>query len=237
MADDLRQLFLWPTASQVPKQEPVPLHKPDPLLELTEDLLGRRKAWAPIGGATRRTEPSDKLRSWLTEQARHAEHVARVKPARNTIRLSLSDFPRYQQEKRTIGTSTRIVYLIDETPDFIAAFEKTFGKAGPLRRLLDSSRRVFLYVTNSVESGGRAFSGDPFTGQVTAYIKIFATDVYNQKTHNAVLYYPNQLYSQIFEANGRVRENKGTKMLHELADALIFAGGVTINPKDWSILV
>jgi hypothetical protein len=91
-------------------------------------------------------------------------------------------------------------------------------------------------VTNSVESGGRAFSGDPFTGQVTAYIKIFATDVYNRKTHNSVLYYPHQLYSQIFEADGRTRDNKGIKMLHQLADALVFAGGVIVNPKDWSVL-
>lgn len=237
MTDDLRHVFLWPLAAQAPEQPKLALFKPDRLLEAVEDLIERRRAWAPISGGTRRTEPESKLETWLEQQNHHCLSVQAIKPAPGAPPLRLEDFPSEPGETtRTITTSRRIVYLIDSFQDFRRAYASAFGSSASLEAVCNADLPVFLYVTNSVQSGGRAFSGDPFTGQVTAYTKIFATDIYNAPTHNAVVYYPHQLYSQVFHSSGQRRDTKGLKVLARLATCLIFHSGIIVNPRTWEVL-
>ena len=95
---------------------------------------------------------------------------------------------------------------------------------------------VVLYVCNSVESGGRGFSGDPFTGQAAAYSRIFAYDLYGQRVLNFVTYYPHQLYSQLFTRNGELPQNKGVRMLRSQATLIVTCGGHLVDPQRWRII-
>jgi len=152
--------------------------------------------------------------------------------------LHEADFPIFGgEDKCTITISPNILYLLDAAEDFQACFEGAFpARRIPLGDLLDMSLGVLLFLTSSLESGGRAFKGDPFSGQVAAFAKIFATDIDNEKVHNFVTYYPHQLYSQFFSSGGRPLSNKGMQVLERLADLVITNDGVVLHPsEEWRL--
>lgn len=233
----LREIFNWPTSHEVPAQRASELYKDDPLLRRVEGLVGDRKAWAPITGGTKRTEQNTKLARWLGEQNRKGERLRSLKGLAEFRHLDIDDFPAANDpNKRIVSTSKNIIYLIDKCEDFKTIFQEAFPSQPSLGGKLDSRIGVLLYVTNSVTSSGRAFSGDPFTGQITAYSKIFATDIDNVIERNIVAYYPHQLFSQLYSPSGAPNNSKGMRVLEKLATLLIMSGGIPIDPVNWEVI-
>ncbi len=241
-SDDINQAFLWKKASDL---EVVNLgqllFKNDSLLHYLENLKNQKRVWTPIRGSTKRTEPTEKLEKWISEQIKHKDQVEKALGISINVNLSLEEFPidENNTENRIISTSHNIVYLVDSCDDILQAIGQAYGNltAEKASSLLKNDLGVLAYVTNSVTSTGRAFSGDPFTGQVAAFTRIFAYDLYRRFVRNFICYYPHQLYTQLFTKDGRIPDNKGVKMLRSQANAIITTGGVLINPNKWSILI
>jgi hypothetical protein len=231
--------FVWPLAKNLtlPLQGQQ-LYKSDSLLHCIESLVDRRRAWAPIVGGTKRTEPESKLRTWLTEQTRNMHLVERSNRWNRNVSIEMDEFPEVSTNKRIIGTAKSILYLIDSTIDLLGCIRSSFGEQAKAKanEILDVSLPALLFISNSVESGGRAFGGDPFTGQVAAFSRIFCADLLGNKERNFVAYYPHQLYTQFFNANGRKVDNKGANVLQNLADLIITAKGILIKPSEWRVL-
>jgi hypothetical protein len=233
--------FLWPKASELGvQQQGKPLFKEDRLLSGLEDLISQKKAWAPISGSTKRTEPSDKLKNWINAQGRQKTLLNRKTNISFNIDLDLNDFPLIPDRpgNRVISTSRNIAYLVDKCSDLLSVLEKSFGTncRHKAATVLFTELGVFVYVSNSVESGGRAFSGDPFTGQAAAYSRIFAHDMFGKRVLNFVAYFPHQLYSQFFTQTGDVPKNKGVKMHSSQSTLIITCGGILIEPGQWKII-
>lgn len=230
----MKEAFTWPRGTEVP-QERRPLYRPDEFLNGLEELIEARRAWAPIGGETKRTEPLEKIIRWCAQQNRHADLVEQSSAGDRSHRLSPDAFPRDESGmKAVIATGRRIVYLVDSTRDLVAVAERAWGSV-PIGGC-DLALPAFLYVTNSLEAGGRAFAGDPFTGQLAAYLKVFATDIDNRVSHTPFAYYPNQLYTQVFMPNGQPKSNKGTRLIAKSGICRLFmAGGHSVSPRDWIV--
>lgn len=239
--DDINKAFIWPKAESLKQQQyGSSLYKADPLLAQLEKLITQRKAWAPITGSTKRTEPANKLKDWFSKQHTQKRQVDLSLRTSLKVFLRLKDFPVVPEhpEKRIISTSKNIAYLIDNSSDFLSSLTSAFGAITKRKAesLLKTNLGVFVYISNSVESGGRAFSGDPFTGQAAAYSRIFAHDLFGNRVLNYVSYYPHQLYSQFYSRNGTIPENKGVRLLRSQATLIIACGGILISPADWRIL-
>ena len=239
--EEINSAFLWPTAEELPQRQiGSPLYKHDPLLAQLENLVTGGIAWTPILGSTKRTESEVKLTEWLGDQMRQKSRFDAQMDVSFPVELTLDDFPLVadRQASRIVTTSRNIAYLIDRKDHFLAALARAFGdgQAARAEALLSGNLGVFVYVTNSVESGGRAFSGDPFTGQGAAYSRIFAHDLLGRRVLYFVAYYPHQLYSQLFTRTGAAPNNKGVKMLREQASLIVTTGGVLIEPQDWRLV-
>ena len=117
----------------------------------------------------------------------------------------------------------------------MSVFECSFGINSEIRNQIDE-KPLLLFKIDSLESGGRAFSGDPFTGQVAAYSKIFCYNLENNKERTFIIYYSHQLYSQFFTASGTIKQNKGTKVIEKNVDLLITNNGIVLDPKKWKVL-
>lgn len=230
----MRDVFAWRTGAEV-TQEPRALYRPDAFLDGLEQLITQGRAWAPIGGETKRTEPLVKVERWCDLQNRYADLVERSTGNATTYRLSPDRFPRDASgAKAVIATARRIVYLVDSTRDVLDIADRAYGQR--LGDGCNSDLPAFIYVTNSLEAGGRAFGGDPFTGQLAAYLKVFAYDIDNTMSHTAFAYYPNQLYTQIFLPTGLPKSNKGTRLIAQSGICrLLMAGGHAVAPEDWSV--
>jgi len=241
-AAEINSKFLWPYAHQLPvRQRGTSLYrKSDGLLAALEAMVEDRRAWPPIPGSTKRTEPEAKLQDWLAAQNAQRRRFDSVHGTSFGVSLQLENLPpdRGGNGKRVISTSRNIAYIVTKCDDFTAAIGTAFGAECRelAARVMHPDLGVFVYVSNSIESGGRAFSGDPFTGQVAAYSRIFAHDLLGDKVMSFVCYYPNQLYSQFFAATGGVPDNKGVRVLRAHATLIITCGGVLISPPEWSIL-
>ena len=237
--ENLRSKFLWPLAKDTAiALKGQPLYKKDIFLQCVENLVDRRQAWAPIVGETKRTESESKLNEWVKEQTDKMRSLERLKNWNKGVSISLTEFPRVSADKRILATSKSILHLIDSTDELISCLRAAFGTniATATRQVLECSIPALLFVTNSVESGGRAFSGDPFTGQVAAFARIFCYDILGGKERNFIAYYPHQLYTQFFNSSGNKAENKGVNVLQSLADLIITAKGVLIYPPEWRVL-
>lgn len=237
-SEEVLAAFSWPTATEIGHGRAQGLHKHDALLARVEQLVEGGEAWAPINGSTKRCETELKLTQWIGAQnARKLQfdgREGRVRPAS----LELSQFPESEPGKRVITTARNIAYLIDSSSAFLGAVRGAFGDVAfeAAAQQLDPDIGVFLYVTNSIESGGRAFSGDPFTGQAAAYSWIFARDFVGNSARNFVGYYPHQLYSQFFTAAGGKPSNKGVNMLSANAKLIITCSGVMLEPISWKLV-
>lgn len=239
--NDINIDFIWPTAAELKEyQTGNALYKHDSLLTGAEFLITEGKAWAPISGSTKRVEPVEKLSTWLDEQMVKKAICDRATGVTYNVSLTIDQFPDTADVsvKKVIATSKNIAYLIDHCDDFLKILQTGFGleTCQKAKSILDPALGVFLYVTNSVESGGRAFSGDPFTGQAAAYSRIFAFDLLGNRVLNFVAYYPHQLYSQLYGRGCEIPKNKGVRMLRSQATLIITAGGVMVEPKSWRII-
>lgn len=243
MSEHINQAFIWTKAHDLQNgQSGNQLYKHDALLIRLEQLITDKRAWGPIEGTTKRTEKEQKLRTWLDDQNLKCRSLQRLEDFHRNygVELSLSDFPENARtpNTRVVTTSSNIAYLLDDTRDLIQALSEAFGanSGQASARVLNEKIGTFVYVTNSVESGGRAFSGDPFTGQVAAYSRIFAHDLLGNRVLNFVPYYPHQLYSQFYTARGTIPNNKGVKMLRSQASLIVSCGGVLLEPSEWKII-
>lgn len=243
MSEHINQEFIWTKAHDLQnRQSGSQLYKYDALLIRLEQLITDKRAWGPIEGTTKRTEKEQKLRTWLDDQNSKCRSLQRLADFDHNygVELKLSDFPENTRtaNTRVVTTSPNIAYLLDDTNDFIQALSQAFGaKSGQISAtVLNEKIGTFVYVTNSVESGGRAFSGDPFTGQVAAYSRIFAHDLLGNRVLNFVAYYPHQLYSQFYTARGVIPNNKGVKMLRSQATLIVSCGGILLEPREWKII-
>jgi len=238
----INEAFLWPNATNLPSNaySESELYKFDPLLSGVEDLVSQRRAWPPITGTTRRTEKTKKLEKWIEKQESHKDEVDSSLGTSGLASLKVDDFPvdSSSPKKRTVTIARNIAYLIDDCRPFLSCIENAFGSKAKTsaESVLDTDIGVFLYVTNSVTNNGRAFKGDPFTGQGAAYSRIFTVDLLNNKVRNFVCYYPHQLYSQFYYKSGAIPRAKGVLMLRSQAELLMTSGGVMINPKPWKII-
>ncbi len=240
--ESINESFLWPDTDDVPGDafKESGLFKHDPLLYHVEGLISSGEAWPPISGTTKRTEKTEKIKSWINKQKSHKKSVDEELELKISSDLKLDDFPisGKDPEKRTVTTARNITYLIDTCQDFLACIENGFGSSArsSAESVLDTDIGVFLYVTNSLTDSGRAFKGDPFTGQAAAYSRIFPIDLLNNRVRNFVCYYPHQIYSQFFYKNGNTPRAKGVLMLRSQSNLLITSGGTMIDPKTWKIV-
>jgi len=234
-----QETFEWPLAREITHEShQKALYKPDSFLQSVENLVERRLAWCPIKGGTRRSEPSSQLEKWIEIQMAHLR-IVHQRLHGPDVRLRLSDFPVDKKGKRTITTSRTVLYLVDSTSDLKECLKPSSftDRVADFSAILDVSLPALLFVTNSIESGGRAFSGDPFTGEVAAYSHVFCHDLANVKVRNFLVYYPHQLYSQFFTAQGQKPANKGVMVIQANVDLLVTSCGVLIDPKKWSVII
>ena len=78
------------------------------------------------------------------------------------------------------------------------------------------------------------FSADPYTGQLTCYSTCFGR--FDSRQRAVIVYFPHQVYTQVFDEKGNIAKNKGLTLYGELTDYLIFNGGVAVNLKKKEVL-
>ena len=226
--------FKWHLTS---KQQSTNKQSFDKFIKEIDKLIENRKAWWPMKGTTNRTEPYKKIKLWIDEQTSHKNKTELKTKTKKSTSIKLDQFPD-QNGKKLITTTTSILTLIDSTCDFLDCIEKSFGvdSRKAVDTIIDTKIPTALYVTSSIISSGRAFKGDPFTGQSTAYSRIFSIGLNNEKERNMVAYYPNQLYSQFFSKKLEKLENKGTRCMQANFHVIIARDGIIIDPKNWSLV-
>lgn len=239
---DVRTAFLWPNAMELSGVSfQGTLYRSDKLVRQLERLVTEGHAWTPISGATKRTWSTSKIHGEIEAQNKHLLQLIDSNVIRPVQPLSLADFPldpTGDGDSRIIGTSSNILYLVDSSDDFIKCFSEAFSNESPesLSELLEEDIGAFVYISNSIEAGGRAFKGDPFTGQAAAYSRIFGWDITGQKERNFIAYYPNQLLSQFFTTAGFPPSAKGVKMLRQEATLIIANNGLCLLPQKWEVV-
>lgn len=234
----VRKEFLWPLARDLRRPlAKLDLYKADPLLEQFEDLIGAGFGWRPVKGSTKRVESLAKRTTWLSEQRAHKTDLEEKGLMTRNVTLNTGSFPTTPNGRRVITTSHSVLFLLDRTQDVLRSLRLAFGNKAErtCEVLMPKELPVLVFVSNSVESGGRAFSGDPFTGEVASYSRTFCYDITGTKVRWFLCYYPHQLYSQFFLNNGAKPSNKGVKILQSHADVIITAGGIVIEPKSWRL--
>ena len=236
------EAFRWPLAKELSGESfKGTMYRRDGLIERVEKLVSERDAWTPISGATKRTWGTENIVSQISAQNAHLQHRLSSGIVSGVGPMEIDEFPldpKGDGDTRIIATSSTILYLIDETADFLECFYQAFpGEVdSSLSKMLDQSIGTFIYISNSIEAGGRAFKGDPFTGQAAAYSRIFGWNMMGEKERNFVAYYPNQLISQFLTTSGSAPHAKGVKMLREEATLIISHDGVCLHPKHWTVM-
>lgn len=229
------QKFKWPLTKNM-ESSPVGLYKYDQFMDRINSLVIKKKAYCPISGGTRRTESSAKIKQWIEEQKTHEKKIKREYYSDINTDLEIAQFPSSDtgNNTKTITTSKTQLFLIDHGTEFIEAYKSSFGKNEFLRQIIKNNA-ILLFEVDSLESGGRAFSGDPFTGQIAAFSKVYCYDLENNPERKFVVYYPHQLFTQFFDGSNNIKDNKGIKVISSNVDVIITNNGVILNPKDWKV--
>jgi hypothetical protein len=230
--------FNWPSTEEcknIIKKKPPTHHlfKFDPFLKELENLVSLGKAWSPVQGGTRRKEKESDIEKWIKEQFAYYKKINHCFNIQFSPSLKLDDFPKSSKEERTITTSVKQVYLIDEFNDFLIAYKKAFNKNFPKKVMASHLKLpICLFKIDTVTSNLRL---DPFTGQVVGYAITFCRDLNGNKIRNFVIYYPHQLYTQFYSTNCKPKMNKLIESLNFFTDLLITREGIIINPSDWCV--
>tara|TARA_Y100001936_G_C16056265_1_gene661228 strand:+ start:410 stop:1870 length:1461 start_codon:yes stop_codon:yes gene_type:complete len=232
----LNKDFKWKLAHQVPSTYK-PWTPSDLFIKNIDSLYQNQKAWTPFVGTTFRTESNKFVKEHLQKQNNHKIKLEKIKNY-GVSNLFLKDFKKYDSKKKIISTTKSILTLVDSTNDFLDSISKTYGKQTKKKAqtILNTKLPTTLYVSSSLHSSGRAFNGDPFTGQITAYSRVFSISLNGEKERNMVAYYPHQLYSQFFDRKFQKPDTKGVKCIEKNIDLIIARNGILINPKTWSII-
>ena len=226
--------FKWPLAFDSEKST---YSSFDKFIPEIDSLVEQQKAWRPTEGSTVRLEPIKKVKIWSDGQTKRKERLEKKLKIKKQTSIHPDDFPE-QNSKKIITTTKKILTLVDSTKDLLDCIERVFGEKTrkSIEPILNLDIPSVLYVTNSIHEGGRAFKGDPFTGQITAFSRIFSIGLNGEKERNMIAYYPNQLYSQFFDVNLKKLDNKGVKSIESNVHLILARDGIAIDPKTWSLL-
>lgn len=220
-------LLVWRKTEFLPEkfaadQERSELIKPDPLLPGIEALVEEEKGYVLSSRTGSRPQPQDRVETWIREQEALYSTEGLEAPAE--FNLAIDDFPKSPSGLRHLTTGKSIRYFIDSWGEFHDKVVDAYPRLRGIHELFPPDDAVLLYVSNSMKPG-RIF-GDPYTGQITAFSILFARDIVGQPSRIVVAYYPHQVHNQLADTHGHLSTNKGTTLLREHADLLIFHGGV-----------
>lgn len=235
-ADDWSDVFLvWPRVPELPDEirstlQPRELIKQDPLCQLCELDVAAGKAYGTSTGSGSRPQPSASVESWIELQRALFDSGPRLNPPAN-FSLSASDFPPSGTGLRHVTTSKRTIFLYDTWKDLRSSIETAYPRLSGRTPTVADAQPAMLYISNSLKPG-RIF-GDPFTGQLAAFAVCFGR--FDPEPRVVVAYFPHQAHTQ---AIGVPEESagKGSTLMRELADYLLFTGGVLVSPRTGEVL-
>lgn len=140
--------------------------------------------------------------------------------------FTLSSFSKTENGNYNLTTSKNILYLYDNWYNLKNTLYTAFSRLnGKLENI--ENEPVMVYISNSLAP--RRIFGDPFIGQLTAYSIIFGK--FDKRKRKIIAYYPHQSYTYFTSTKG-----KGKRIMSELVDYAIFAGGVIINVQTEEII-
>jgi len=226
----------WPTTDQIPKEvydaiSPSGIIKPDVFVNYLESLVQNKTAYNLSGGAGSKPQPRSSIETWAAQQQKI---FTKGNTTDAVFSMDVSDFPVSAAGNLHVTTAKNVCYLANSWTEVKGSLIKAYPR---LTAVLDDTRDddpVLVYLSNSI-TPGRIF-GDPFTGQLTAFSNIFAKNLIGDKTRIVVAYYPHQSHTQLFDARGNMRTNKGITLMRELVDIAIFHGGVAVDFATMRIL-
>lgn len=191
----------------------------DPFSELLEKDIELKNCYILSGNASSGRPPTEKqVTDFLKKQREAFENGGKIHPPA-FYNLELSSFSKTDSGNYNLTTSKNILYLYDSSRTLKKTIIKAYGRLKNKLDAFDQDIPAIVYISNSLAP--RRIFGDPFVGQLAAYGIIFGR--LDERKRLLVAYYPHQSYTYYREAKG-----KGKKIVRELADYLIFAGGVAI---------
>lgn len=229
----MRGFLSWPVISGVPEAVRrgwvgKPLLKNDPLCSRFERDIDAGKAYYLSDNAGSGKPPTtQQIEAWIGQQRALFALEKKLSPPAD-FTMKIEDFPDTGtgSGRRHLTTAKNIVYLYDSWNTLADTISEAYPRLkGHLTRL-EKGLPVFVYVCNSIKPG-RLF-GDPFTGQLAAFSTAFGK--FDPSPRMVVAYYPHQVHTQVLHC-GMVSRNKGTTLMAELADYLIFNAGVAVDLK------
>lgn len=232
----LADLLDWGPTRSLPQEiqdniSPGGLIKQDELVANLERIVSAKRAYNLSSNAGSRPQPVSDVSQWISEQKVLFDSKNKTDAA---FTLQTKDFPRSATGLLHVTTAKNILYLCDNHADFVNALTATFPRLKKSKKLLERRGPSLVYISNSLKPG-RIF-GDPFTGQLAAYLNIFAYNLLGKKKRVTVAYYPHQVHTQLFDSEGRLKRNKGTILMRELLDFAVFHGGVVVDLKSLRII-
>ena len=143
-----------------------------------------------------------------------------------TYDFVLESFSKTENGNYNLTTSKNILYLYDNWSSLCQTLYHAFPR---LQGKLDeiSNEPTMVYISNSLAP--KRIFGDPFIGQLAAFSIIFGK--FDNRKRKIIAYYPHQSYTYYSSTNG-----KGKRILKELVDYAVFAGGVVINISTGEVL-
>ena len=214
----------WPLTTEVEEDKKIHWKRSDlltfdPLSELLETDIELKNCYILSGNASSGRPPTQKqVIDFLKKQKEAFEKGGKMNPPA-FYNLKLSSFSKTSSGNYNLTTSKNILYLYDNSRTLKNTIVKAYGRLQNRLNAFDKEVPAIVYISNSLAP--RRIFGDPFVGQLAAYAIIFGK--FDQRKRLVVAYYPHQSYTYYKEAKG-----KGKKIVRELADYIIFAGGVAI---------
>ena len=203
------------------------LIKFDILCSELEQSLDKKKSYIISSNAGSRPQPKESMESWIATQKELFDKAAEDSNIKASFNLDIKDFPKSESGNYHVTTSKNILYLYDEYKDIRIAIEKSYPRLTN-KISLDDSQPSIAYISNTIKPG-RIFS-DPFTGQICCYASIFGQ--FDLSKRFVIAYYPHQSFGQFIDSKNKIVRNKGFKMIREIADLVIFGGGIAIKFND-----
>lgn len=221
----------WPLTTEVSEAEKVHWKKSDLLTYdvLSEQLeLDIERGYCYIlsnNTGSGRPPKERQIINFLIHQKKDFEKGGSLMPPAS-YDFELSSFSKTNSGNYNLTTSKNILYLYDNWSDLLTSLYKAFSRLkGKLDYVINEPAMV--YISNSLAP--RRVFGDPFIGQLTAYSVIFGR--FDERKRKIVAYYPHQSYTYYSSTKG-----KGKRLLLELVDYIIFAGGVVIEVSTGKVI-
>lgn len=230
---ELEGFLQWPLTTEVAEEQRKGWKKAElltynKLSALFEEDIENGKCYILSNNAASGRPPKEtQIKEFLIKQKKAFESAPLLSPPAY-YNLELSSFSKTVNGNYNLTTSKNIMYLYDRWSDLkdtiIVAYERLKDK---LDDVCDDKVPAMVYISNSLAP--RRIFGDPFIGQLAAYAVIFGK--FDKRRRLVVAYYPHQSYTYFKEAKG-----KGKKIITDLVDIAIFAGGVAIDVRTEEIL-